>query len=82
METNILIYLSLLGEWEKAYQFATAHLEGDIIKELFKQKAKEEESMAMYKDAEILYTLIGEVGLAISMYKTLRQYDQVQFSCI
>ncbi|CAH1397619.1 unnamed protein product [Nezara viridula] len=72
----VMMYFNA-GEWEKAYQFATAHLEGDLIKDMFKQKAKEEESMAMYKDAEILYTLIGEVGLAISMYKTLRQYDQM-----
>lgn len=44
---------------------------------MFIRKAKEEENLARYKDTETLYVLVGEVDQAISMYKNLRQHDQV-----
>lgn len=72
------------GEWEKAFQYASSNLDIDGVREMFLNKAKEEENFGKYRDAETLYVLVGEVDLAIAMYKSLRQHDHVSFyyNCI
>ncbi|XP_014243162.1 intraflagellar transport protein 172 homolog [Cimex lectularius] len=75
-EDGVKMYFDA-GEWEKAYNFASAHLESSLLNEIMLRKAQECETMGKYKDAETLYVLAGQVDSAIAMYKNQRQHDQM-----
>lgn len=71
---------NLPGEWEKAFALCSKYEINDDGINLLVDRGKTLEQMGKLLEAEKLYLTIRQPDLAISMYKTNRQYEQVNTS--
>ncbi|KAJ1554535.1 hypothetical protein HK405_004770, partial [Cladochytrium tenue] len=65
------------NRWEKAHTLATTFMTSEEVALLYIGQAREMENEGKLKDAEKLYLTVGEPDLAINMYKSHKQYDQM-----
>ena len=65
------------GEWERAHQLASQHMNSDEVAVMYVNQAQLLEEEGKFKEAEKLYISVKEPDLAITMYKKQRQYEQV-----
>jgi len=74
--------LIFAGDWSKAFELCKKYSNNDEGIKLLVEKGKTLEQMGKLLEAEKLYSIIQQPDLAISMYKTNRQYDQVSGNSI
>ncbi|XP_039285389.1 intraflagellar transport protein 172 homolog [Nilaparvata lugens] len=65
------------GNWEKAYSLANRFLEPEQVTKMFIKQGQSLEQIGKLKDAEKLYVAVKQPDLAISMYKSQRQFEQM-----
>ncbi|XP_065212288.1 intraflagellar transport protein 172 homolog [Planococcus citri] len=65
------------GDWEKAYALCSKYEINEEGINLLIDKGKTLEQMGKFLEAEKLYITLKQPDLAISMYKSNRQYDQM-----
>ncbi|RZF39607.1 hypothetical protein LSTR_LSTR001128 [Laodelphax striatellus] len=65
------------GDWEKAYSLANRFLEPEQVTKMFIKQGQSLEQIGKLKDAEKLYVAVKQPDLAISMYKSQRQFEQM-----
>jgi intraflagellar transport protein 172 len=63
--------------WEQAHKLAVTCMKPEDIATLYISQAKGMESEGRYREAERLYVIVNEPDLAINMYKTIKQYDNM-----
>lgn len=67
----------IAGNWEKAHSLAVQYLEPEQVTRMFIKQGQALEQLGKLKEAEKLYVAVEQPDLAISMYKSQRQFDQV-----
>ncbi|XP_075225811.1 intraflagellar transport protein Oseg2 [Lycorma delicatula] len=65
------------GNWEKAHALAAQYLESEQVTRMFIKQGQALEQLGKLKEAEKLYVTVEQPDLAISMYKSQRQFDQM-----
>ena len=65
------------GKWEKAEQMIKKHMKDDEFSKVIVNEALKYEHNSRFKEAEKLYVIAGEHDMAINMYKTIKQYDNM-----
>ena len=65
------------GKWDKVEQIAKKYLKDEESNKTLLQEAMKFEKVGRPKDAEKLYIMGGEPDRAITMYKNLKQYDNM-----
>ncbi len=66
-----------VGKWEKAELIIKKYMKDEDFSKVIVKEAMRYEQEAKYKEAEKLYIIAGEHDIAISMYKNLKQYDNM-----
>lgn len=64
-------------KWEHAHRIAAKSMDEKQLNDWIMKQAKDMEGEGKLKDAEKLYLAINDPDLAISMYKSFKQYDQM-----
>ena len=65
------------GKWDKVEQIAKKYLKDEESSKTLLQEAMKFEKAGRPKEAEKLYIMAGEPDRAITMYKNLKQYDNM-----
>ncbi|KAB7506029.1 Intraflagellar transport protein [Armadillidium nasatum] len=65
------------GEWERAHQLASKHMNKDEVAVMYVKQAQQLEQQGKLRQAEKLFVFVNEPDLAITMYKNHRQFDQM-----
>jgi len=65
------------GKWDKAESIIKKYLKDEESSKIILNEAMEFEKNGKYNEAEKLYILAGEHDIAISMYKSIKQYDNM-----
>ncbi|XP_067120573.1 intraflagellar transport protein 172 homolog [Centruroides vittatus] len=65
------------GKWERAHKLASQFLKPDEVTRMYVSQAQSLEEQLKYREAEKLYIAVNKPDLAITMYKKIRQYDQM-----
>ena len=65
------------NKWESAYRMISQYLSEADTPKFYIEEAKQYVARKKYKEAEKLYLAANEVDAAISMYKTIKQYDNM-----
>eukprot|EP00736_Rhodelphis_marinus_P012459 Rmarinus@m.5702 len=77
-DPNAVVYMyANLHKWEDAHRIAKQFMSEQQVAVLFIQHAEHLAMQSRYREAEKLYMTVGEVDLAINMYKKSRQYDHM-----
>ncbi|CAN0217636.1 unnamed protein product, partial [Discosporangium mesarthrocarpum] len=63
------------NQWEAAHRLASSYMSGGEVRILYMEQGHKMEGEGRLGDAEKLYLQVGEVDLAITMYKKARRYD-------
>lgn len=63
------------GRWEPALHIANASMPEEDVKELFTREGKRLAGENKLRQAEKVLVMVGQQGLAITMYKRAKQYD-------
>ena len=63
--------------WDQAFHHAQSCMDPSEVKELYLGHGHQLEEAGKHQEAEKLYMLVGEPGLAINMYQKAKQYDSV-----
>lgn len=66
-----------VGKWEKAELIIKKYMKDEDFSKVIVKEAMRYEQEGKYKEAEKLYIIAGEHDIAISMYKNLKQYDNM-----
>ncbi|KAL0586022.1 hypothetical protein ABG067_004345 [Albugo candida] len=66
-----------VNKWDAAYQIAVNHMDKYETERLYVEQAHRMERQGMYKEAEKLFLTVNEPDLAINMYKTQKNYEQM-----
>ncbi|XP_053566907.1 LOW QUALITY PROTEIN: intraflagellar transport protein 172 homolog [Bombina bombina] len=65
------------GLWEQAHKLASKCMAQEEVSLLYVTQARELEKQGRYREAERLYSTVGEPDLAITMYKKHRMYEDM-----
>jgi len=66
-----------VGKWEKAELIIKKYMKDEDFSKVIVKEAMRYEQEGKYKEAEKLYIIASEHDIAISMYKNLKQYDNM-----
>jgi len=65
------------GKWDNVQQIAKKYIKGEESSKILVEEAQKFEKAGRPKDAEKLYIMAGDYDGAITMYKKLKQYDNM-----
>ena len=65
------------GKWDNVQQIAKKYIKGEESNKILIEEAQKFEKAGRPKDAEKLYIMAGDYDGAITMYKKLKQYDNM-----
>ena len=65
------------GKWDNVQQIAKKYIKGEESNKILIEEAQKFEKEGRPKDAEKLYIMAGDYDGAITMYKKLKQYDNM-----
>ena len=74
---NVFNMYVKVGNWEKAEFIIKKYMKDEDFSKVIVKEAMKYETDGKYKEAEKLYIIAGEHDIAISMYKNLKQYDNM-----
>jgi intraflagellar transport protein 172 len=74
---NVFNMYVKVGKWEKAEMIIKKYMKDEDFSKVIVKEAMKYEQEGKYKEAEKLYIIAGEPDIAISMYKNLKQYDNM-----
>ncbi|XP_053503578.1 intraflagellar transport protein 172 homolog isoform X4 [Ictalurus furcatus] len=66
-----------VGRWEQAHKLAVKCMTQNEVSALYISRALELEKEGKYKEAERLFSTVGEPDMAITMYKKKKLYDDM-----
>ncbi|XP_062507829.1 intraflagellar transport protein 172 homolog isoform X2 [Corticium candelabrum] len=66
-----------INMWEQAHKLAVTCMKAEDVATLYISQAQHMESEGKYREAERLYVIVNEPDLAITMYKKIKQHDNM-----